>query len=57
LVGIGEPIAHSHGGTSFRFEIDPSLLGGASELVLTIVPDPTSETRNVNVGRIRLVRE
>jgi hypothetical protein len=55
--GIGEPVAHGHGATSFRFEVDPSLLGGAPELVLTIVPDPTSETRNVNVGRIRLVRE
>ena len=52
-----EEAAHSHGATSFRFEVDPSLLGGAPELVLTIVPDPTSETRNVNVGRIRLVRE
>lgn len=54
--GVGEPVAHSHGSTGFQFDIDERHLGKASELVLTIVPDPTSETGNVNVGRVRFLR-
>jgi len=48
--------AHAHGSPSFQFEIPPEFGENTSELVLTIVPDPTSETGNVNVGRIRLLR-
>jgi hypothetical protein len=55
FVHEGSMMDHRHGGPGFQFSI-PARIANGSTLVLTLVPDPTSEMSSVIIGSIRLKR-